>query len=124
MSKNEKLLAFQTEIDITELNSLKSSIETVKIKVVRLLAQTERKLLFEKKEDFDETIFAEQSELLLNEVQTLEKNLLTLENERGLKLAEKEAAEELIVSLEKEIQIAKAQLNLSNRLFKRASRAR
>ena len=73
----------------------------------------------EKKEDFDETIFAEQSELLLNEVQTLEKNLLTLENERGLKLAEKEAAEELIVSLEKEIQIATAQLNLSNRLFKK-----
>ena len=119
VSKNEKLLAFQTEIDITELNSLKSSIETVKIKVVRLLAQTERKLVFEKQEDFDETIFAEQSELLLNEVQTLEKNLLTLENERGLKLAEKEAAEELIVSLEKEIQIAKAQLNLSNRLFKK-----
>ena len=57
--------------------------------------------------------------MLLNEVQTLEKNLLTLENERGLKLAEIEAAEELIVSLEKEIQIAKAQLNLSNRLFKK-----
>ena len=74
--KNEKLLSFQTEIDITELNSLNSSIETVKIKVVRLLAQTERKLQFEKKGDFDETIFAEQSELLLNEVQTLEKTSL------------------------------------------------
>ena len=48
VSKNENL-AFQTEIDITELNSLKSSIETVKIKVVRLLAQTERNLLFGEK---------------------------------------------------------------------------
>lgn len=117
VSAGEKLILFETEIDLSELNTINAEIANLVVRVDRLNHQLDRNPILNHRTEYDLTIYAEQQALLENEINDLESKLITLEAERELKNSNLISLENEISVLEKEASIAKSQLQLTQNLF-------
>ena len=117
VSIGEKLILFETEIDLSELNTINAEIANLIVRVDRLNHQLKRNSTFEQRAEYDPIIYAEQQALLENEINDLNSRLLTLDAERELKNSNLISFENDISVLEKEVSIAESQLRLTENLF-------
>jgi membrane fusion protein, adhesin transport system len=117
VSIGEKLILFETEIDLSELNTINAEIANLIVRVDRLNHQLKRHSTFEQRAEYDPIIYAEQQALLKNEINDLNSRLLTLDAERDLKNSNLISFENDISVLEKGVSIAESQLRLTENLF-------
>ena len=71
VSIGEKLILFETEIDLSELNTINAEIANLVVRVDRLNYQLKRNSSFEQRAEYDPIIYAEQQALLENEINDL-----------------------------------------------------
>ena len=83
VSIGEKLILFETEIDLSELNTINAEIANLIVRVDRLNHQLKRNSSFEQRAEYDPIIYAEQQALLENEINDLNSRLLTLDAEES-----------------------------------------
>ena len=117
VSAGQKLVYFETEIDLSDSKTIQAQIDNLIVRIDRLNRQLERVTTFKRKPEYDKVIFDEQSSLLVNEINDLNSNLLTLAAENELKVSNRQAYKAEIESLEKEVLIARSQLKLAKNLF-------
>ena len=117
VSGGDKLILFETEIDLSELNTINAEIANLIVRVDRLNYQLDRNPTLNHRAEYDLTIYAEQQALLENEINDLDSKLITLEAERELKNSNLLSLKNEISVLEKEVSIAKSQLRLTQNLF-------
>ena len=117
VSAGQKLVYFETEIDLSDSKTLQAQIDNLIVRVDRLNKQLKRVTTFRRKPEYDKVIFDEQNSLLINEINDLNSNLLTLDAENELKVSNRQAYKAEIESLEKEVLIARSQLKLARNLF-------
>ena len=114
---SQKLVSFETEIDQTELNEIQTMLETLLVKRDRLSIQLDSSKNFPSHNRYNQTIYLEQKELLQNERNGLNNKLFTFDQEIRLKESELNKIQESIEFLKNEIKIARAQLDLSTKLY-------
>lgn len=114
---SQKLLSFETEIDQTELNEIQTMLETLLVKRERLTVQLDSSKTFPYDDQYNQTIYLEQKALLRNEREGLDNKLSTFKKEILLKNSELDKIQDSIEFLKNEIDIAKAQLDLSTKLY-------
>ena len=117
VSAGQKLVYFETEIDLSDSKTIQAQIDNLIVRIDRLNRQLKRVTTFRRKPEYDKVIFDEQSSLLINEINDLNSNLLTLAAENELKVSNRQAYKAEIESLEKEVLIARSQLKLARNLF-------
>lgn len=117
VSAGQKLVYFETEIDLSESKTIQAQIDNLIVRIDRLNRQLKRVTTFRRKPEYDKVIFDEQNSLLINEINDLNSNLLTLAAENELKVSNRQAYKAEIESLEKEVLIARSQLKLARNLF-------
>lgn len=124
VSVGEKLILFETEIDLSDLNTINAEIANLIVRVDRLNHQLDRKPSLHQRTEYDLTIYTEQQALLENEITDLNSRLMTLEAERELKNSNLVSFENNISVLEKEVSIAESQLQLTQNLFRKGFEGR
>ena len=117
VSAGQKLVYFETEIDLSDSKTIQAQIDNLIVRIDRLNRQLKRVTTFRRKPEYDKVIFDEQSSLLINEINDLNSNLLTLAAENELKVSNRQAYKAEIESLQKEVLIARSQLKLAKNLF-------
>ncbi|MDB4247883.1 HlyD family secretion protein [bacterium] len=117
VSAGQKLVYFETEIDLSDSKTIQAQIDNLIVRIDRLNMQLKRVTTFRRKPEYDKVIFDEQNSLLINEINDLNSNLLTLAAENKLKVSNRQAYKAEIESLEKEVMIARSQLKLAKNLF-------
>ena len=124
VSKNQKLLTFETEIDATELDELDASIKSNFIMIARLSSQLFRKTPFEIDRSVDllgggntEVIIREQQQELDSELSALKNALLVIRSEENVKKAEIEVLTSSIKALENQVALAAKKHELTKKLF-------
>lgn len=117
VSAGQKLVYFETEIDLSDSKTIQAQIDNLIVRIDRLNKQLKRVTTFRRKPEYDKVIFDEQNSLLINEINDLNSNLLTLDAENELKVSNRQAYKAEIESLEKEVLIARSQLKLARNLF-------
>ena len=117
VSAGQKLVYFETEIDLSDSKTIQAQIDNLIVRIDRLNRQLKRVTTFRRKPEYDKVIFDEQNSLLINEINDLNSNLLTLAAENELKVSNRQAYKAEIESLQKEVLIARSQLKLAKNLF-------
>ena len=117
----EKLILFETEIDLSELNTINAEIANLIVRVDRLNHQLDRNPTLNRRAEYDLTIYGEQQALLENEINDLESKLITLDAERAKKFKFNFARKH--ICFEKEASIAKSQLQLTQSYLAKGLRA-
>ncbi|MDC1118846.1 HlyD family type I secretion periplasmic adaptor subunit [Alphaproteobacteria bacterium] len=117
VSAGQELVYFETEIDMSDSKTIQAQIDNLIVRIDRLNKQLKRDTAFRRKPEYDKVIFDEQTSLLINEINDLNSNLLTLAAENELKVSNRQAYKAEIESLEKEVLIARSQLKLARNLF-------
>lgn len=126
VTKNQKLLTFETDIDATELEELEASITSHAITVARLTSQLSQQTPFEITENLNflsgqdiAVIILEQQQELDSELSSLTSSLLTIESEVNVKKAEVQVLEKSKKAYENQVLLAAKKHDLTKKLFEK-----
>ena len=124
VSKNQKLLTFETEIDATELDELEASIKSNFITIARLTSQLLQQTPFKIDKNIDflagpetEVIIQEQQQELDSELSSLRNALLVIKSEEDVKKAEIQVLAASIKALENQVALSAKKHELTKKLF-------
>ena len=124
VSKNQKLLTFETEIDATELDELEASIKSNFITISRLTSQLSQQTPFKIDKNIDfpigpetEVIIQEQEQELDSELSSLRNALLVIKSEENVKKAEIQVLAASIKALENQVALSAKKHELTKKLF-------